>query len=93
MAANKRLDTKEQPGAEPDPDVSAIFGTMVEAGAGCYVRARDLPRLIALWPRELCDQTSEGSLLILSKLRRAYVPSAGVRLPAIGVTNSIVTLG
>ena len=44
---------------------------MVEAGAGCYVRARDLPRLIALWPQELEDQTSEGSLLILSKLRRA----------------------
>ena len=71
MVANKRLDTEEQPGAEPNPDASAIFGTMVEAGAGCYVRTRDLPRLIALWPHELCDQTSEGSLLILSKLRRA----------------------
>jgi len=92
MVANKRLDAKGQPGAEPNPDASAIFGTMVEAGAGCYVRARDLPRLIALWPRELCDQTSEGSLLILSKLRRALVPSAGVRLPAVGATSSIVTL-
>ena len=71
MSTNKRLDAKGQPGAEPNPDASAIFGTMVEAGAGCYVRARDLPRLIALWPRELCDQTSEGSLLILSKLQRA----------------------
>jgi hypothetical protein len=73
MVANKRLDAKRQPGAEPNPDASAIFGTMVEAGAGCYVRARDLPRLIALWPHELCDQTSEGSLLILSKLRRALL--------------------
>jgi hypothetical protein len=35
------------------------------------LRARDLPRLIALWPHELADQSSEGSLLILSKLRRA----------------------
>ena len=34
-------------------------------------RARDLPRLIALWPHELADQSAEGSLLILSKLRRA----------------------
>ena len=39
--------------------------------AGSYLRARDLPRLIALWPHELADQSSEGSLLILSKLRRA----------------------
>ena len=69
MVANKRLDAKRKSSAEPSPDASAIFGTMVEAG--CYVRARDLPRLIALWPRELRDQTSEGSLLILSKLRRA----------------------
>jgi hypothetical protein len=44
---------------------------MVDAGAGCYLRARDLPRLIALWPREIADQSSQGSLLILSKLRRA----------------------
>jgi hypothetical protein len=35
------------------------------------LRARDLPRLIALWPHELADQSSEGSLLILSKLRRS----------------------
>ena len=71
MVAKKRLDAKGRPGSEPNPDATAIFGSMVEAGAGCYVRARDLPRLIALWPRELGDQTSEGSLLILSKLRRA----------------------
>ena len=71
MVAKKRLNAKGRPGAEPNPDASAIFDTMVEAGAGCYVRARDLPRLIALWPQELEDQTSEGSLLILSKLRRA----------------------
>lgn len=71
MVAKKRLDANGRPGAEPNPDASAIFGTMVDAGAGCYVRARDLPRLIALWPQQLEDQTSEGSLLILSKLRRA----------------------
>lgn len=48
MAEKKRLDVKEQPRSDPNPDASSIFGTMVEAGAGCYVRARDLPRLIAL---------------------------------------------
>ena len=44
---------------------------MVDAGSGCYLRARDLPSLIALWPHELADESPEGSLLILSKLRRA----------------------
>ena len=67
----KKLHAKGRPRAEPNPDASAIFGTMVDAGAGCYLRAHELPRLIALWPQELEDQTSEGSLLILSKLRRA----------------------
>src|SRR6476469_7000686 len=57
--------------SEPSADSSRIFGTMVDAGSGCYLRARDLPRLIALWPHELADQSPEGSLLILSKLRRA----------------------
>ena len=33
-----------------------IFGTMVDAGSGCYLRTRDLPRLIALWPHELADR-------------------------------------
>ena len=40
MVAKKRLDAKVRPGAEPNPDASAIFGTMVEASAGCCARAR-----------------------------------------------------
>jgi hypothetical protein len=67
----KSLKAKPRPRPGPNPNASRIFGTMVDAGAGCYVRARDLPRLIALWPHELADQSSEGSLLILTKLRRA----------------------
>jgi hypothetical protein len=67
----KSLKAKPRPRSGPNPNASRIFGTMVDAGAGCYVRARDLPRLIALWPHELADQSSEGSLLILTKLRRA----------------------
>jgi hypothetical protein len=67
----KPHDAKEQLGSQPDPDATRVFGTMVHAGSGCYLRARDLQRLIALWPHELADQSPEGSLLILSKLRRA----------------------
>jgi hypothetical protein len=48
-----------------------MFGPMVEAGAAAYLRARDLPKLIALWPRELGDHSLEGCRRILVKLRRA----------------------
>jgi hypothetical protein len=44
---------------------------VAEAGARCYRRARDLPKLIGLWPEELQDQSLAGTLRILSKLRRA----------------------
>ena len=50
MEVRKRFDANEEAGSEPSPDSSRIFGTMVDAGSGCYLRARDLPRLIALWP-------------------------------------------
>jgi hypothetical protein len=92
MRVKKRLDAKGQSGSEPNPDASRIFGTMVDAGAGSYLRARDLPRLIALWPHELADQSSEGSLLILSKLRRALRAERRRALAGHG-TSSIVTLG
>ena len=48
-----------------------MFGTMAAAGAKAYSRARDLPKLIALWPRELDDESAEGCRLVLGKLRRA----------------------
>ena len=48
-----------------------IFGTMAQAGAAAYSRARDLPKLIALWPHELDDQSQEGMFRVLAKLRRA----------------------
>jgi hypothetical protein len=49
----------------------AIFSTMTEAGAAAYVRARDLPKLIALWPHELDDESQEGMFRVLARLRRA----------------------
>jgi hypothetical protein len=48
-----------------------LFGAGVRDGAAAYVRSRDLPRLIALWPHELEDQSPEGSLRLLAKLRQA----------------------
>jgi hypothetical protein len=48
-----------------------IFGPLVERGAAAYLRSRDLPRLIALWPWELEDQSPDGFRRILAKLRSA----------------------
>ena len=42
-----------------------------DRSAGAYVRSRDLPRLLALWPHEIEDQTAEGGTRLLAKLRRA----------------------
>ena len=40
----KCLEANEKLAAQPNPDASRVFGTMVDAGSGCYLRARDLPR-------------------------------------------------
>jgi hypothetical protein len=50
---------------------SRLFGPLAETGAAAYVRARDLPKLLALWPRELEDRSADGCRHILAKLRRA----------------------
>lgn len=47
------------------------FGPMADAGAVAYVWGRDLPRLVALWPRDLEDESAEGRNRVLAKLRRA----------------------
>jgi hypothetical protein len=44
---------------------------MADAGAAAYMRSRDLQKLIALWPRELADESAEGRRYILAKLKSA----------------------
>jgi hypothetical protein len=39
MEVRKRSDANEEAGSDPSPDSSRIFGTMVDAGSGCYLRA------------------------------------------------------
>ena len=48
-----------------------MFEPMVDAGAAAYYRARDLPRLIALWPHQLEDESGDSRRHVLAKLRRA----------------------
>ncbi len=69
MAGKTRLD--KQPATGSRANARRVFGAMAKAGARSYVRARDLPKLIALWPRELEDGSETGSLRIIVKLRRA----------------------
>jgi hypothetical protein len=58
-------------GARQRSIAKRMFGPMVAAGAAAYSRARDLPKLIALWPHELDDHSHGGSRNVLAKLRRA----------------------
>jgi hypothetical protein len=55
-------------GASP---AKRLFGPMTAASAAAYVRSRDLPRLLPLWPSEIEDKTPEGGQRLLVKLRRA----------------------
>ena len=57
--------------SDPGSATKRIFGNTVAAGAAAYVRSRDLPRLLALWPHEIEDQTELGRRHLLAKLRRA----------------------
>jgi hypothetical protein len=50
--------------------VAALGRNASAAGAG-YVRARDLPRLLPLWPHELTPATNADHALLLARLRRA----------------------
>lgn len=58
-------------GARPRTNPQRHCDTRVKAGSRAYVRARDLPKLIALWPHELEDRSEAGRLHIIAKLRRA----------------------
>jgi hypothetical protein len=68
---NPRKSEKKARQARGRSTVRRVFGPIAEAGAAAYVRPRDLPKLIALWPHELEDSSPEGCRRILAKLRRA----------------------
>jgi hypothetical protein len=66
---------------------------MVEVEARTHVRDRDLPGLIALWPRELADQSPKGSCSFSQNRAGLSAPSATGPALAIGATTStVVTL-
>jgi hypothetical protein len=71
MARRTQRETRTGGGSNFGPGAASAIDRMVEGGARCYSRARDLPCLLPLWPRELADFTAGGTLRILAKLRRA----------------------
>lgn len=71
MPAQPQRKQREQQETAKGAKPKRVFATMADAGARIYLRVRDLPKLIALWPCELADETPEGSLRVLAKLRRA----------------------
>lgn len=42
-----------------------------DAGTHAYVRARDLPRLLPLWSREITSMNAADHALLLARLRKA----------------------
>ena len=71
MLENPRKSEKTARRARRSSTVRRVFGPIAEAGAAAYARPRDLPKLIALWPHELDDESPDGCRRILAKLRRA----------------------
>lgn len=69
--SDKNSDRRTRARMRSRSTATRLFGASVRKGTESYVRSRDLPRLIALWPHELADQSPEGALRVLAKLRQA----------------------
>jgi len=71
MSGEDRRRHREYGTSRGGSSATRIFGAGTAASATAYVRSRDLPRLLALWPYEIEDKTAEGGRRLLAKLRRA----------------------
>ncbi len=63
-------DARPSPAAAPGPE-PATSGPAPAPGPARYVRHRDLPRLVALWPWELETPDRAARQRLLARLRRA----------------------
>jgi hypothetical protein len=50
---------------------SRLIPAQTRMSAEAYDRPRHLPRLLALWPSEIADQSAEGGARIVARLKRA----------------------
>lgn len=89
MQERPRRRDNERHGKRKVSTARRIFGQMAEAGAAAYVRSRDLPKLIPLWPHELGDHSPEGCRGCWRSFGARSGPSGGARSQAIGAMTSI----
>ena len=54
----------------PPGAVRGTSGSTSHPPSSHYDRARDLPRLLLMWPEEIADDTHEGRIRVIKKLRR-----------------------
>jgi hypothetical protein len=57
--------------AEPSPNTDAPPNARGQGACADYDRARDLPRLVGLWPHEIEGLDAASHALLLAKLRMA----------------------
>jgi hypothetical protein len=68
------MSRQEAAGRNPDrtvPTVHEDSSSGADASASRYVRARDLPKLLPLWPHEIEALSSVDHARLLARLRRA----------------------
>ena len=67
--AEQAAPMKEPPGGSANRKMTArVFDPVIAADAAAYARARDLPKLFALSPHELADDSIAGTDRIAAKL-------------------------
>jgi hypothetical protein len=57
---------RERPACRPH-----VWRAILPSADNNYVRERDLPRLMAVWPRELTDTSEAGRSLLIERIRNA----------------------
>ena len=66
----KPIDATPPQEFRPTGVVRSARGSTNHPSSSRYVRARDLPRLLLMWPEEIADDTFEGRTRLIKKLRR-----------------------
>jgi hypothetical protein len=72
------------PRIDRGPVARRVFGPSAAAGAAAYARTRDLPKLIALWPHELDDESPRVPAHLGEAAQRAQSRTPNAPYPAIG---------